>query len=171
VWPRALTLVEGAVDDEDERMAALAALAELSLVKHDPFEDGAPAVTVHRLVQAVARARSEAKGAAQSAFTRLIARLTGVYPDDAYDNPASSARCTQLTPHLLLSCDAKAAVVAENTECADLLNRAGGYFSSQAHFSEASSAFYRALAIYEKALGPEHLATAACLNNLANSFY
>ena len=62
-----MTLVEGAIDDESERMAALAALAELSLVKHDPFEDGAPAVTVHRLVQAVARARSEAKGAAQSA--------------------------------------------------------------------------------------------------------
>ena len=62
-----LTLVEGAIDDETERMAALAALAELSLVKHDPFEDGAPAVTVHRLVQAVARARSERKGAAQSA--------------------------------------------------------------------------------------------------------
>ena len=56
------TLVEGAIDDESERTAALAALAELSLVKHDPFEDGAPAVTVHRLVQAVARARSERTG-------------------------------------------------------------------------------------------------------------
>ena len=43
-------------------MKALAALAEVSLLKHDPFEDGTPAVTVHRLVQAVARARSEAKG-------------------------------------------------------------------------------------------------------------
>jgi hypothetical protein len=55
-----MTLVEGAVDDETERMealATLAALAEVSLLKHDPFEDGTPAVTVHRLVQAVARAR------------------------------------------------------------------------------------------------------------------
>jgi hypothetical protein len=72
-----MTLVEGAIDDEDERMAALAALAELSLVKHDPFEDGARAVTVHRLVQAVAQARSELKGEA-SAFTRLITRLAAV---------------------------------------------------------------------------------------------
>ena len=72
-----MTLVEGAIEDEAERMAALAALAELSLVKHDPFEDGAPAVTVHRLVQAVARARSEAKGAAQSASARLIATTCG----------------------------------------------------------------------------------------------
>src|SRR5262249_43205454 len=52
-----MILVEGAVEDEAECMEALAALAEVSLVKHDPFEDGTPAVTVHRLVQAVARAR------------------------------------------------------------------------------------------------------------------
>ena len=62
-----MTLVEGAVEDEAERLQALAALAEVSLVKHDPFEDGTPAVTVHRLVQAVARARSEANGSAQDA--------------------------------------------------------------------------------------------------------
>ena len=60
-----MTLVEGAIDDEAERMQALAALSEVSLVKHDPFEDGTPAVTVHRLVQAVARARANAKATAQ----------------------------------------------------------------------------------------------------------
>ena len=59
-----MALVEGAIDDEAVRLEALAELAEVSLVKHDPFEDGAPAVTVHRLIQAVARARSEAKGTA-----------------------------------------------------------------------------------------------------------
>ena len=75
-----MTLVEGAVEDEAERMQALAALAEVSLLKHDPFEDGTPAVTVHRLVQAVARARSEAKGSAQDAVGRLIARLVAIYP-------------------------------------------------------------------------------------------
>ena len=64
-----MTLVEGAIDDESERTAALAALAELSLVKHDPFEDGGtPAVTVHRLVQAVARARSERKARGAERF-------------------------------------------------------------------------------------------------------
>ena len=73
-----MMLVEGAVEDEAERMKALAALAEVSLLKHDPFEDGTPAVTVHRLVQAVARARSEAKGSAQDAVGRLIARLVAI---------------------------------------------------------------------------------------------
>src|SRR5262249_39788326 len=35
-----MIVVEGAVEDEAERVEALAALAEVSLVKHDPFEDG-----------------------------------------------------------------------------------------------------------------------------------
>jgi hypothetical protein len=51
-----MTLIEGAVEDEAARLKSLAALAEVSLLKHDPFEDGTPAVAVHRLVQAVARA-------------------------------------------------------------------------------------------------------------------
>jgi len=188
-----LTLVEGAIDDEAERTAALAALAELSLIKHDPFEDGAPAVTAHRLVQAVARARSEAKGAAQSVFARLIARLAAiararselkgearsavarliarlaaVYPGDGYSNPASWPLCAQLTPHLLAGCETQIADVATDSKCAELLNRAGGYFYGRAVYSEARPLFERALAIREKALGPEHPSTATSLGNLAN---
>ena len=168
-----LTLVEGAIDDENERMVALAALAELSLVKHDPFEDGAAAVTVHRLVQAVARARSEAKGTAQSALARLIARLAAVYPDDSYSNPASWPHCAQLTPHLLVSCSTEMTDAAENAKCANLLNLAGSYFHGRrfhgrAIDSEARPLFERALAIREKLLGPEHPDTATSLNNLAN---
>ena len=88
-----MTLVEGAIEDEAERMKALAALAEVSLVKHDPFEDGTPAVTVHRLVQAVARARSEANGSAQDAIGRLIARLVATYPEDEPTAIRSRGRC------------------------------------------------------------------------------
>src|SRR5215475_2931382 len=83
-----MTLVEGAVDDEAERLQALAALAEVSLLKHDPFEDGTPAVMVHRLVQTVARARSEANGSAQDAVERLIARLVAT-PEEGDTDPLS----------------------------------------------------------------------------------
>jgi len=75
-----MTLVDGAFEDEAKRMNALAALAEVSLLKHDPWEDDTPAVTVHRLVQTVARASSEANGSAQGAVRRLIARLVAIYP-------------------------------------------------------------------------------------------
>ena len=114
-----MALVEGAIDGEAVRLEALAELAEVSLVKHDPFEDGAPAVTVHRLVQAVARARSEAKGTAPSAVTRLIARLAAVYPADGFGNPASWPRCAPLTPHLLASCETEMADAAANAKYGD----------------------------------------------------
>jgi hypothetical protein len=40
-----MALVEGAVEDEAERPKAMGSLAEVSFIKHDPFEDGTPAVT------------------------------------------------------------------------------------------------------------------------------
>jgi hypothetical protein len=73
--PKVLVERAGAVEDEAERLEALAALAEVSLVKHDPFE-----VSVHRLVQMVARARSEANGTAQTVWMRLIGRIVELYP-------------------------------------------------------------------------------------------
>src|SRR5262249_4753992 len=82
-----MLLVEGAVEDEAQRMEAVAALAEVSLVKHDPFGDGTRAITLHRIVQAVARARSKTKGSVQDAVGRLISRLVTVYPEDGDDDP------------------------------------------------------------------------------------
>src|SRR5262249_17618673 len=120
-----MTLVEGAVDDEAERLQALAALAEVSLLKHDPFEDDTPAVMVHRLVQTVARARSEANGSAQDAVGRLIARLVATYPVESSD-PQSWPLCAQLTPHVL------ARRSSDDASVSALLNRAGGYFHGRA---------------------------------------
>jgi TIR domain/NB-ARC domain len=65
-------LLQGVADSEE----AVAVLAELSLIRHDPFEDGVPAVTVHRLVQAVARQRSEAKGTAEATIELVKERLS-----------------------------------------------------------------------------------------------
>jgi hypothetical protein len=62
-------LLEQLADSE----RAIAVLAELSLIKHDPFEDGLPAITVHRLVQAVARHRAEAKGIHKVTIERISA--------------------------------------------------------------------------------------------------
>src|SRR6516164_6857689 len=121
-----MILVEGAVDDKAERLQALAALAEVSLVQHHPFEDGTPAVTVHRLVQAVARARSEANGSVQDARGRVIARLVATYPKNV-DNPQSWPLCAQLTPHLLRLRD-RPATTSDIADWPTLLDCAGGYF-------------------------------------------
>ena len=162
-----MTLIEGAIEDEAQRLQALAALAEVSLVKHDPFEDSTPAVTVHRLVQTVARARSEANGSAHDAVGRLIARLVAIYPEDGHNDPHSWPLCAQLTPHLLARRDARSDDASDFTDWAELLDRAGSYFHGRAAHSQAAQLFRDALAICEKTLGPEHPDTATSLNNLA----
>lgn len=158
-----MTLVEGAVEDEAEREQALAALAEVSLLKHDPFEDATPAVTMHRLVQAVAQARSEAS--ARAAIRRLVARLSAIYPEKGYTEPRSWPLCSQLAPHLLAQRDVVGSDAA--SEVAGLLDRAGSYFHGRAAYPQAVALFRDALAIREKVLGAAHPDTATSLNNLA----
>ena len=166
-----LTLVGGAIKGEAERKAALLALTEMSLVKRDRYEDATPAVTIHRLVRAAARARTDASGGAAAAIERIINRLTAIYPGDGYDNLASRPLCAQLTPHLLAVCETKTASDAWSVEHADVLVRAGSYFHGRADYAHAERLFRTALAIREKAFGSAHPETAASLNNLASLFY
>jgi tetratricopeptide (TPR) repeat protein len=162
-----MTLIEGAIDDETARMDALAALCEVSLVKHDPFDDGAPAVTVHRLVQAVVRARSNANANAQHAARRVLERLAATYPGDGNINAASWPRCASLTPHLLAICAAPE--IGEGTQArrANLLTRAGDYFYGRGAYAAARPCYEGALAIHEAIRGPAHPSTAKSLNKLA----
>ena len=161
------TLVEGAIDDEEERLQALAALIEVSLVKYDPFEDGTPAVTVHRLVQAVARTRAK-HDMAHDVVQRLATRLASQYPDDGYDNLESWSLCAQLTPHLLASRKAIDPEGSSNMPSwANLLNRAANYFYGRASYLQATPLLCDALAIREKVLGPEHPDTASSLINFS----
>jgi hypothetical protein len=141
-----MMLVEGAIEDEAERMNALGALAEVSLVRHDPFEDATPAVTVHRLVQAVARARSEAKGSVQEAVGQLIARLVAIYPERSL-TPASWPLCSQLMPHLIARREAGFDAAWEISDWPGLLDRAGHYFFGRAAYSQADPLLRDALAI------------------------
>jgi tetratricopeptide (TPR) repeat protein len=162
-----MILVEGAVEDEAERLEALAALAEVSLVKHDPFEDGSAAVTVHRLVQAVARARSKASGSAQDNVARVIARLAAIYPEEGYSDPQSWPLCAKLTPHLVALRSPRLDEASVDAAWLKLLRRAGNYFRGRAAYSQSEPLFRDALAICEKALGSEHPDTAASRANLA----
>jgi hypothetical protein len=79
---------------------AIGVLAELSLLRHDPFEDGVPAITVHRLVQAVARQRSEAKGAVKATIQRVSEALKTPSPPSPRTHGLRVFR--ELTPRLRL---------------------------------------------------------------------
>jgi tetratricopeptide (TPR) repeat protein len=158
-----MALIAGAIEDEAQRMVALLALGDVSLVRCDPFEDGTAAWTVHRLVQAAARARAGSATAGE----RVVARLATVYPVDGFNNPASWPLCEQLMPHLLARCARPRGNTVANTDVATLLHRAAEYFHARAAHAQARPLFERALAIFEDVLGPEHCDTAVSLNALA----
>jgi tetratricopeptide (TPR) repeat protein len=161
-----MVLVEAAIDSDHERCEGLAALADFSLLKHDPFGDGTPAVTVHRLVQAVGRARAPQGGASHGITTLLTSRLIETYPDeeDAFGNPLTWPLCAYLTPHVVqVAFD----TAAQNIELADLLNRLGSYHFGRASYEQAGQLFRRAFTIRQELLGPQHPLTALSTNNLA----
>src|SRR5262249_29151109 len=121
----------------------------------------------HRLVQMVARARSEANGSAQEAIKRLMARLVTAYPEIGFSDPQSWPLCAKLTPHLVAVRNASPNVASNIAGWSMLLNDAGGYFHRRGVYSQALLFLRDALAISEKVLGPEHRGTAASLVNLA----
>jgi tetratricopeptide (TPR) repeat protein len=177
-----MMLMEGALDEGD-RVQALSALAEMSLVKHDPFEDGTPAVTVHRLVQAVARMRAKSTGINSTALARLMDRLWIIYPSKFADKN-DYLQGTQLTPHLLTIQEAD--IDKLPAYWPDLLTRAVDYFESgitqvddtsyqkwieglrklPSFLSERIHLSERAVAIREKTLG-DHPDTATSVERLA----
>ena len=145
---------------------AVAALRGFALIDRETDLDGQPLIRLHGLVREIALARRESE-VREGMRSALIAALRQVYPGDAHSNPASWPRYALLTPHVLAICETEQADHAANVECADLLDRAAGYFHARAAYSEARLLFERALAICENVLGPEHPDTATSLNNLA----
>jgi tetratricopeptide (TPR) repeat protein len=160
-----LSLLDGAIEDEEELLKAVASLVEVSLLKPDPFQDGSPAVTVHRLVQSVARSKSKQNGTAKDILERLVERLSLIYPTDALDDPSCWPVCAQFTPHLLVLRQIGASVLAEHPA---LLNRAGQYFLSRAAYAEAEPLLVDALVNCQRISGVEHIDTARSLSDLGS---
>jgi tetratricopeptide (TPR) repeat protein len=161
-----MLLVEGAIDDEAEGRQALASLAELSLVKHVPFDDGTNAAVVHRLVQSVARFRSKEKGQRKGAVERLITQLSRVYPADGYSNPGSWPLLSHLTPHVLAFRTDDINGPSKGEHWHEILDHGASYFHGRGAYSQAASLFKDALAVREKLFGPEHAVTAKSFNDL-----
>jgi nucleoside phosphorylase/tetratricopeptide (TPR) repeat protein len=160
-------LVDGAIDDASKRERAIVALAEVSLIKHDPFESSQRAITVHRVVQAISGARSSGLGQDRSAAERLIVKLSEMYPDDGYHNSASWDLCSELTPHVLFQFAHFDAAATKLQEWPRLLNATASYLQGRASLAAAVSMFKAALAIRIQVLGPKHPLTANSHSNYA----
>jgi tetratricopeptide (TPR) repeat protein len=159
---------------------AVAALRTFALVDRETIVDERdPAITtdtirLHRLVRAVAAAR-RAGEAREDIRRALVEAFAAVYPLPLalYDDPKTWPRARRLDAvALALVRNDSEPLNAAEWPASVLLNRLATYQRAVlAAYVSARLLYERALAIREKALGPDHPDTAASLINLAGLLY
>jgi len=139
---------------------AVAALNRFCLIGAAP-----DALSVHRLVQSVTRARLDDP---QPWADTAIGLLAAAFPDE--DPPPDDVRswpaCLRLRPHAeaALALAEGPGTVAERISL--LLNQLALYLKSRAEYAAARAHYERAIALAEAALGPDHPEVAIDVNNL-----
>jgi tetratricopeptide (TPR) repeat protein len=152
---------------------AVAALRHFALVERETIADerepaiATDCIRLHRLVRQVAGARRE--GESKEGVRRaLLTALNAVYPGGVFDDPAAWPRARRLDGPALALLREEALPPRMEKLASWLLDRLGSYRQGAlAAYAQAQPLFERALALREKAFGPEHLDTAWSLNNLA----
>jgi tetratricopeptide (TPR) repeat protein len=139
--------------------SAIAGLLRFSLIGRKG-ED----LSVHRLVQAVVRARLE-NAERQAWASAAVGLLNTRFPFDS-DNVLTWPVCARLLTHALQAAHWAEMFAAAPEATARLLNQAGLYLRGRAEFTGARALCERALQIGEAALGAEHPTVATYAANL-----
>jgi Tfp pilus assembly protein PilF len=161
-----LAIVEPRTMSAIELGEAVAALAEVSLVKLEKFEDGSPAVSVHRLVQAVMRERLAAAGRAEATVALAVSLLYDSLPYTFNsDDVANWPTWTRLLPHARAIFPVAPETGKAARKTALLLKHSALFCKARAEYKAAEAQFRRALAIAESNLGPEHEDVSFILND------
>jgi tetratricopeptide (TPR) repeat protein len=163
-----LDLIGDDILGEEERAEAMIALADVSLLRRDPFDDDTPAVSLHRLVQAAARARLAMTGTARPMMESAVTQLAAAFPDAGYEETTHWHRCDQILPHALAIRDLAAVDGFMSDQLASLYDRVGQFLHGRASFELAQSLFREAITVGRAALGNEHPRIAKTMTNLAN---
>jgi tetratricopeptide (TPR) repeat protein len=155
----------------DEAVAALRTFALLD--RESIVDERDPSITtdcirLHPLVRQVAAARRE--GETRDTIRRsLIEAVGAVYPDDVWRDPDTWPRMRRVDALVLALAGGDTVPSGAEKRSSNLLSFAGQYRQHVlAAYSEARPLFERALALAEKALGPDHPDTATRLHNLAH---
>ncbi len=153
--------LQDAASDKLAWNEAIGATLKFSLLDRDSDRK---MLSVHRTVQAVVSWNMEEEE--HRAWAEQVVQAgNAAFPDPTvFEN---WPRCERLLPH--------AQALAKLIDDLDmsvpgaslLLNQTAYYLNERARYVEAESLYRRALAIDEKALGPDHPGVATCLSNLA----
>ena len=186
--PIPVSLLEGVPADGMDGCDALSGLVSWSLAR---WNAGGNAFTIHRLVQEITRQRlsdSEkegAKGLIRRLLNFLRLRVSGNEKNSSLElalqilniklhspdwDQAGWQLWEQLAPHYrtLLGHLRNHPLEAKATR---VMNDLASWLENRAEYDEAELLYRQALAILEKALGPEHPNVATILNNLAGLYH
>ncbi|SPL95756.1 Putative ATP/GTP-binding protein [[Actinomadura] parvosata subsp. kistnae] len=164
--PRAL--LDGLDAEPYEVQHALGELAAYNMITLD-----GETITVHRLVQAVARTADLADphrqpAAIDTARDRATHLLNDATPDPP-SNPAGWPLWRTLLPHITTLID-HTSPTTDTATTARLLNETGFFLESQGATSSAIGIYTRARTAYERVLGGDHPSTLTSRNNLAGAY-
>ena len=148
-----------AVADESRWNDVMQALRRYSFI-----ERSRDLISVHRLVQAVVRARLD-EAAEKEWATAAVKTVSRSFPFDS-DDVRTWSDCARLLRHAQASTDQSERLQVALDVGGRLLNQVGGYLRGRAEFSAARLAHERALKIGEATYGPDHPDVAIALNNL-----
>lgn len=149
------------ITDEMALNDAFAALKRYSLMT---VADNS--LSIHRLVQAVARDRLSEKERKRWAEAAVLL-VNDAFPKNC-DDFRTWDKCSVLLPHALATVEHRVGLEAALKAAERLLNQIGVYLLARAEFDEAKSALERALKIGARAYGSDHPATARVVNNLGS---
>ena len=143
--------------------SAISEILKYSLLRRDP---NARTLEIHRLVQAVLKQAMD-KDTQRLWAERAVRAVSRAFPSVEF---STWTVCERLLPQAYACAELVKQWGFGFPEAARLLNDAGLYLLERARYTHAEPLFERALAIYEKALGPEHPDVANSLNNLAGLY-
>jgi tetratricopeptide (TPR) repeat protein len=144
--------------------AACAEILKYSLLRRDA---ATKTLGVHRLVQVVIQDGLTQEEKRQWA-ERAVRAVNRAFPSSDFPN---WAQCERLVPQALACASLVRTYAFEFRAAARLLNNTGYYLCERARFSDAGPPLRGALAIFERALGPEDPDVATSLNNLAELYH
>ena len=137
-----------------------------TLLSYSFMRRKAKMLTLHRLVQAVIK-DGMSRETYQEWVGRTIRVVNAAFPDGEF---ATWASCERYLSHAQVCVGLIEQENVSMSEAANLLNRVGYYLTKRTRYAEAEPLLLQALAIGEQLWGPEHLDTAAILNNLATVY-
>ena len=118
-------------------------------------------LSIHRLVQAVLTDAMD-PSTRQRWAAYVVQALAHLFP---FGEVATWEVCQRYLPHAILCADSIEQWGIVSLEAANLLHNAASYLDDRAQYPQAEPLFQRALAIYERVLGPEHPDTIQTLEN------